>query len=103
MSNINAIDLHGFIERLNILRRWALAESHRRRTAPSRPDEGPRAQDPEVRVRRPSLTEIEAALQRISVGRYAVCIKCESVIPRERLLVEPAAICCRPCHSREAG
>ena len=103
MSNINAIDLQGFIERLNILRRWALAESYRRQLAPSRPIERSRAQEPEVRVRRPSLTEIEAALQRISVGQYAVGINCESVIPRERLLVEPAANLCRPCHGREAG
>jgi RNA polymerase-binding transcription factor DksA len=43
------------------------------------------------------LRAIEAARQRMESGTYGDCVKCETEIPYERLLVQPAAERCAPC------
>jgi RNA polymerase-binding transcription factor DksA len=43
------------------------------------------------------LAEIDAALQRIELGRYGVCQRCNEAIPRDRLEVLPMASLCMPC------
>jgi DnaK suppressor protein len=112
MNHIKPEDLQSFIERLDIMKRWALSE--RAQLNGERPAHGPAAQGSgpcpwsagevhdvtpfaAVKVRRPSLQDIEQALQRISLGRYALCLDCERVIARERMLIEPAAIRCHAC------
>lgn len=50
------------------------------------------------------LSDVDAALQRLAGGRYAVCITCEAPIPAERLDAFPTAKRCLPCQQRhEAG
>ncbi len=110
-------DLQSFIERLDIMKRWALGE--RARLHESRPRHAPdvdaSAPFPSsageiedvttfaaVKVRRPTLQDIEQALQRISLGLYAICLDCERVVARERMLIEPAAIRCHACQFRLA-
>lgn len=44
-----------------------------------------------------ALPYIKAALQRISEGRYGICLDCEDQIPQARLDLVPAAIRCREC------
>jgi DnaK suppressor protein len=46
-----------------------------------------------------SLPFIRAALDRIDRGTYGICDECGEEIPRERLVVVPAAIRCAPCQS----
>ena len=94
MNHMTEEDLLSFIERLDIMKRWALGESAR-----AEQDSQPDASQcntgfPAVRVRRPTLQEIEQALQRISQGLYGLCSDCERVIARERMLIAPAAIRC---------
>ena len=43
------------------------------------------------------LRAIEAARVRMDKGTYGECIHCETEIPYERLLVQPAAERCAPC------
>jgi DnaK suppressor protein len=43
------------------------------------------------------MRAIEAARTRIENGSYGICIECETVIPFERLLVQPTAERCAPC------
>ncbi len=43
------------------------------------------------------LAEIDAALQRIELGSYGVCQRCNEAIPRDRLEVLPMASLCMPC------
>lgn len=43
------------------------------------------------------LRAIEAARARINKGTYGECVDCETEIPYERLLVQPAAERCAPC------
>jgi RNA polymerase-binding transcription factor DksA len=43
------------------------------------------------------LAEIDAALQRIELGSYGVCQRCNEAIPRDRLDVLPMASLCMPC------
>jgi DnaK suppressor protein len=43
------------------------------------------------------LRGIEAARQRMESGTYGDCVNCETEIPYERLLVQPAAERCAPC------
>ncbi|MCL2008380.1 MAG: TraR/DksA family transcriptional regulator [Treponema sp.] len=44
---------------------------------------------------------IDAALARIKQGKYGVCIKCTTKIPKERLEAIPYAIMCIDCKSAE--
>jgi RNA polymerase-binding transcription factor len=46
---------------------------------------------------RQTLAEIEAALQRMRTGRYAVCELCGNGIPEARLRALPWARCCVRC------
>ncbi|CAN7703765.1 TraR/DksA C4-type zinc finger protein [Variovorax sp. LjRoot290] len=117
MNHMKPEDLQSFIERLDILKRWALSE--RAQLHDGRAEHAPDAQASEpcpssagevgnvtafaaVKVRRPTLQDIEQALQRISLGLYALCLDCERVIARERMLIEPAAIRCHACQFRLA-
>lgn len=47
------------------------------------------------------LREVEAALQRLSEGRYGLCVACRAAIPPARLRVFPEAAQCVPCASAE--
>lgn len=50
-----------------------------------------------------ALSEIDAALARVEMGRYGSCEACDSPLPLERLEILPAAALCMPCqHAREA-
>jgi len=43
------------------------------------------------------VRDIEAALQRIAAGTYAICIRCDQPIDRERLDAYPTAKRCLAC------
>ena len=110
MKHMTADDLKAFMERLDIMKQWALGESAHACAARFN-DAGEQilsssgsdaaesiAPFAAVKVPKPTLEEIEQALQRISQRRYGLCSICERAIARERLLVEPAAIRCHACH-----
>jgi RNA polymerase-binding protein DksA len=42
---------------------------------------------------------VEAALERLSTGRFGVCIECGRQIPLRRLKAEPAAARCAACQA----
>jgi DnaK suppressor protein len=44
-----------------------------------------------------TLTEIDAALDRIAAGTYGLCVHCGAVIPEERLEFRPFASGCVSC------
>ncbi len=46
------------------------------------------------------LRDIEAALERITAGRYGECVDCGVPIAARRLDVQPAAARCLPCQER---
>ena len=46
---------------------------------------------------RTALTDIEAALHRIELGRFGQCQGCDSAIPLERLEILPMVSLCMPC------
>ena len=46
------------------------------------------------------ISDIEAALLRMSLGTYGVCVNCRSPIPAERLAAYPTAKRCLPCQQR---
>jgi DnaK suppressor protein len=49
-----------------------------------------------------ALTDIEAALHRIEVGRFGQCQGCDTAIPLERLEILPMVSLCMRCqHARE--
>jgi DnaK suppressor protein len=48
-----------------------------------------------------ALDEIDAALDRLSSGRYGRCVTCSAELPAERLDVLPMAALCMPCHYNE--
>ena len=50
---------------------------------------------------RVALAEIDAALARMSEGRYGVCSGCGGAIGAERLAVLPMAPLCTGCHYNE--
>ena len=43
------------------------------------------------------LRDVDAALERISLGTYGTCVKCQGPIPVERLAAYPTAKRCQPC------
>jgi RNA polymerase-binding transcription factor DksA len=45
-----------------------------------------------------ALDEIDAALDRLSSGRYGRCVTCSAELPAERLDVLPMAALCMACH-----
>jgi len=47
------------------------------------------------------LRAIDAALGRINLGRYGVCMKCNKKIPAERLQAIPYAVLCIDCQKGE--
>jgi len=47
------------------------------------------------------LRDIDAALGRIVMGTYGVCVRCGQAIDRERLDAYPAAKCCVTCQRHE--
>ncbi|MDR6536721.1 TraR/DksA C4-type zinc finger protein [Variovorax soli] len=102
MNHMTEEDLLSFIERLDIMKRWALGESARAEPEQDSPHDASQCNTgfAAVRVRRPTLQEIEEALQRISQGLYGLCSDCDRVIARERMLIAPAAIRCQACHPR---
>ena len=46
-----------------------------------------------------TITEIDAALDRIAAGTYGSCVHCGSAIPVERLQMRPFAQACVTCAS----
>lgn len=51
-----------------------------------------------------ALTDIEAALHRIELGRFGRCQGCDTAIPLERLEMLPMIACCMQCqYARETG
>lgn len=105
MNHMTEEDLQSFIERLDIMKRWALREGTRaghanaEQAADALPSECVTS-FAAVKVRRPTLQEIEQAVERISRGLYGRCSDCERAIARERMLIAPAAIRCHACHPR---
>ncbi|MFE2024701.1 TraR/DksA family transcriptional regulator [Streptomyces hygroscopicus] len=73
------------------------------------PLRGPSAAQAEVRVElaasaRMVLADVEAALRRITEGRYGTCHLCRRPVERERLMIVPQARYCARCKQvREAG
>lgn len=47
-----------------------------------------------------TITEIDAALERIAAGTYGSCVHCSSSIPEERLELRPYAGACVSCTDR---
>jgi DnaK suppressor protein len=47
------------------------------------------------------LRAIDAALSRINLGRYGICMKCNKKIPTERLGAIPYAVLCIDCQKEE--
>ena len=47
------------------------------------------------------LKSIEAALTRIKLEKYGLCIKCSKWIPQERLVAIPYAVMCIECKTEE--
>jgi DnaK suppressor protein len=47
------------------------------------------------------LRAIDAALGRINMGRYGICVKCNKKIPDERIQALPYAILCVECQKGE--
>lgn len=47
------------------------------------------------------LRDVEAALERVRIGSYGVCIECGADMPRERLGVFPTAKRCVDCQQRD--
>jgi RNA polymerase-binding transcription factor DksA len=43
------------------------------------------------------LRDVEAALARLSLGTYGMCMDCGGPVPYERLVVTPQAKRCQPC------
>ena len=51
-----------------------------------------------------ALSDIEAALRRIEVGRFGLCEGCDTAIPLERLEILPMASLCMRCqYAHETG
>ncbi len=50
-----------------------------------------------MRIEAAQIEDIEAAIERIDVGTYGVCVDCGKVIPRKRLEVLPFAQRCLDC------
>jgi DnaK suppressor protein len=46
------------------------------------------------------VRDVEAALQRIPMGSYGLCVDCGDAIGVERLSAQPAAARCLPCQDR---
>jgi RNA polymerase-binding transcription factor DksA len=44
-----------------------------------------------------ALTEVDAALARLAIGRYGTCLLCEQQIGPERLEIVPMAALCMAC------
>ncbi|MDQ8705613.1 TraR/DksA C4-type zinc finger protein [Streptomyces sp. LHD-70] len=50
------------------------------------------------------LVDVEAALTRLSEGRYGICQLCRRPVARKRLMIVPQARYCGPCQQvKEAG
>lgn len=49
------------------------------------------------------LTEIEAAMRRMDVGRYGGCEGCAASIPYDELTVQPARRHCATCDAADQG
>jgi len=47
------------------------------------------------------LKAIDAALTRISIGKYGLCMACSKKIPQERLSAIPYAVLCIECQKSE--
>jgi len=52
---------------------------------------------------RAELQQVEAALRRLSAGRYGTCVACGEPIEPERLAAVPYADRCRACAEGAAG
>lgn len=48
-----------------------------------------------------NLDEVDAALARIAVGTYGVCIDCGEAIPEKRLTALPASARCIECQRKQ--
>ena len=54
-------------------------------------------------LRRQELTRLEAALQRLTDGRYGVCEECGAEIDEQRLRLVPYAARCVACQATHEG
>lgn len=48
-----------------------------------------------------TLREIDAALERMTEGRYGLCVTCSQALPDDRLTLLPMAALCMSCHYNE--
>jgi DnaK suppressor protein len=48
------------------------------------------------------LDQIDLALQKIEQGTYGICSNCNQVIPKDRLMIFPAATTCVSCTSHQS-
>jgi DnaK suppressor protein len=48
------------------------------------------------------LLQIQAALDRLQLGEYGICLSCEEPIPAKRLIALPWARYCVPCQEKVA-
>jgi len=49
---------------------------------------------------RAALADVEAALRRVELGTYGICVECGEQIPEERLELLPATPMCIRCQTR---
>lgn len=54
-----------------------------------------------VEEQRAHLTDIDAALDRISNGTYGYCTSCKQLIDTDRLAILPTATLCLSCESKK--
>lgn len=68
------------------------------------PPSGPRHESVNVALRMAAgttLSEIDAALERMNQGRYGLCVKCSQPLPDSRLDTLPMTPLCMSCHYNE--
>lgn len=53
-----------------------------------------------LQLRSEALTQIDAAIARLDVGKYGRCVECEGTIAAQRLRALPFAVRCRACEER---
>ncbi|MFE7927891.1 TraR/DksA family transcriptional regulator [Streptomyces sp. NPDC057456] len=111
-TNLSIEDFAALRENLHEQRLFRQEQLHQLSTAATTRADARRdrqaASQIEVRVKlaasaRMVLADVEAALERMSQGRYGTCHLCRSPIARERLLIVPQARYCARCQQvREA-
>ncbi|MDM0045071.1 TraR/DksA family transcriptional regulator [Variovorax dokdonensis] len=116
MKHLSGADRISISQQLESMRLHALAELNDAAQVAANPpdstqevhtnaDDAEAEREDEVRlaeraVDRQRLDDIERAQQRLSEGRYGICVDCGQDIPAARLFAQPIAIRCASCQAR---